>query len=74
MPREHSRPQIGLLESVGAGTLSLHSDAGDQDGAVQAVSDVDTLLHILCSMCQRVREEEIKQDWGQDATLVHSSP
>ena len=33
MPEGHNRPQIGLLESVGASTLSLRSDGGDQKGS-----------------------------------------
>ena len=33
VPGGHSRSQIGLLESFGVGTLSLHSDARNQRGS-----------------------------------------
>ena len=55
MPGGHSHLQKGLLESVGAGQCLCVQMPEIKEGAVQAVSDVDTLLHVLYSMCQHAR-------------------
>ena len=43
-----------------------------EEGAIQMIANVDSLLQVFAGVGQHANEEFVEQDQGQDTALLHS--